>query len=511
MKALAFDLGAGSGRSIVGEWTKDDRLVLTETHRFLNEPVRAGRRLQWDILRLYHEVKTGLTASVKAVGGLGGGAVGGASRVAGGVGGNGDGIASIGIDSWAVDFGLLDRSGDLLGNPVHYRDSRTDGLMEAAWQVVPKEEIFARTGLQFLSFNTLYQLWAMQREQSPQLDAADKLLMIPDLLRYFLTGQAIGEYTNASTTQFMDARTRSWDRELLGRFGVPAGILPDVAQPGSVIGPLRRSVQDELGVPGIPVVTVGEHDTASAVAGVPATDGQPFAYLICGTWSLLGTETTVPALGREAMELNFTNEGGIGGTYRLLKNIMGLWLIQECKRTWDRQGLKRSYGEWAQLAAAEQPVAAFVDPDDATFRAPADMPEAVRAFCRRTGQAVPETEAQVLRVVIDSLALKARSVLERLQRLTGVTYGGLHMVGGGIQNEALCQATADAIGRPVWAGPTEASAIGNLLVQFMAAGRLANLTEARRWAARSIDIRTYEPHNKDEWEDAYGRFCRYVV
>ncbi|GAB2699349.1 rhamnulokinase family protein [Paenibacillus thermoaerophilus] len=490
MKALAFDLGAGSGRAIVGEWTKDDRLVLTETHRFANEPVRAGRRLHWDILRLYHEVKLGLAASARAADGP---------------------IDSIGIDSWAVDFGLLDRNGDLLGNPVHYRDSRTDGLMEAAWQIVPKEEMFSRTGLQFLPFNTLYQLWAMKREKSPLLEAADKLLMIPDLLRYFLTGQTFGEYTNASTTQFLNASTRRWDTELLERFGLPSGILPEVAQPATVIGTLRASVREELGIPGIPVVAVGEHDTASAVAGVPAADGKPFAYLICGTWSLLGTETAVPVLGADAMRFNFTNEGGLGGTYRLLKNIMGLWLIQECKRLWDRQGVRRSYGEWAELAAREKPFLAFVDPDDDSFLAPAGMPAAIRAFCRKTGQPEPETEAQVMRVVTDSLALKARYVLERLERLTGIAYGGLHMVGGGIQNEALCQSTANAIGRPVWAGPVEASAIGNLAAQFMANGRLSDLAEARRWIAASIDIREYEPQNKNEWEDAYGRFVRYVV
>ncbi|HZG55660.1 rhamnulokinase [Paenibacillus sp.] len=487
MSVLAFDLGASSGRAVAGR-LEGGKLVVEEIHRFPNDPVQVGGRLYWDILRLYHEIKQGIVKARQ----------------------RGLDIRSVGIDSWAVDFGLIGANGELIANPYHYRDHHTDGMMEETFAKLSKASIYAKTGLQFLQFNTMYQLAALAKADSPALAAADKLLMIPDLLRYFLTGVMTGEYTNASTTQLLGAVSRDWDDELLAGVGVKRSLLPAVAQPGTVVGPLTPALQEELLVGPIPVVTVAEHDTASAVVAVPALDAD-FAYLSCGTWSLLGTELDRPVLTEQALAWNFTNEGGIGGTYRLLKNIMGLWLVQECKRAWDKAGgASHSFAELAALAAAAPAHAAYIDPDDDRFLNPSDMPSEIRAYCRETGQAVPDTEGEVIRCVLESLAMKYRLVLERTEALAGKTFGGLHIVGGGIQNELLCRLTANAIRRPVWTGPAEGSAIGNVVVQLIAAGDIAGLAEGRRLVRDSFGIATYEPEDAETWAAEYERFLRIV-
>lgn len=482
MIALALDLGASSGKAVAGRFD-GQRLEVHDIHRFPNEPVRAGGRLYWDILRLLHEIKTGIDAANRA--GLGA-------------------IASLAIDSWGLDFGLLDRRGELIGNPAHYRDEQTLGAMDEALRVVSREEIFHRTGIQFLPFNSLYQLVAMKRLGSPALEQAATLLMIPDLLRYFLTGEATSELSNASTTQFLGLRSDHWDRALLEQLGLPTGMLTPIVSPATAAGRLRDDVAAEIGGERIPVMAVASHDTASAVAAVPASG--PFAYLSCGTWSLLGTELDSPIANEQALAMNATNERGIGGTYRLLKNIMGLWLVEGCRRAWERDGSWPGYEAMAVEIASAPPFRAVIDPDDPRFLNPLDMPSAIAAFLRESGQPVLESPGAILRCVLESLAFAYRLVLERTERLAGQRFDGLHVVGGGTRNATLMQFTANAIGRPVWAGPTEATAIGNLLGQLMAAGQIGKLTEGRAVVRASFPIETYEPTDPPAWDEAYHQF-----
>ncbi|CAG7626258.1 L-Rhamnulokinase [Paenibacillus solanacearum] len=491
-KVLAFDLGASSGRAIVGLLEPGDdgglpKLTVEEVHRFPNDPVQVGKHLHWDILRLLHEIKQGL---LKA-------------------GHLGHEVESLGIDSWAVDFGLLGRSGELLGNPYHYRDHHTDGVMEQVGEQLGRERIFQATGIQFLPFNTMYQLAALKQSGSVLLEQADKLLMIPDLLRYFLTGEMRSEATNASTTQLLNPLTGEWDRGLLAALGIPERLLLPPTAPGTPAGRLSADVCAELGAPPLPVIAVGEHDTASAVVAVPA-DGPDFAYLSCGTWSLLGTELPQPVLTEQALAWNFTNEGGVNGTHRLLKNIMGLWLVQECKRAWDKAGRSLSFPQLVAAAEQAEPFRSLIDPDDESFLNPVSMPDAIRDYCGRTGQPAPESEGQMIRCVLESLALKYRLVLERTETLSGKRFAGLHMVGGGIHNELLCRFTAGAIGRPVWAGPAEGSALGNIVVQYMALGHIRDMQEARSIIRRSFPLRTYAPEETAVWQRVYETFGRII-
>lgn len=481
---LAFDLGASSGRAIHGKLT-DNKIIIDDIHRFPNDPVQVGNRLYWDILRLYHEIKQGLlTAKHRGVE-----------------------PSSIGIDSWAVDFGLLSSDGSMLGNPHHYRDSLYDGKMEQLHAEITPEEIFSRTGIQFLSFNTIYQLYAHRLSQSSMLESAEHFLMIPDLLRYFLTGEKYNEFSNATTTQLYNPIRQQWDSELMEKLGLPSSWFGQVLQPGSLAGTLQQSVQAELGLGAIPVYAVAEHDTASAVVAVPALH-RSFAYLSCGTWSLLGTELDRPIINEEAQKLNFTNEGGYGGTYRLLKNIMGLWIVQECRREWERVGKSFTFPELVGKADQALAFSAFIDPDDSVFLAPGDMPARVRDYCKRTNQHIPEQPGEIIRCVLESLAFKYRYVLKLTERLSGQSFNGLHMVGGGIHNYLLCQWTANAIGKLVWAGPAEGSAIGNLAVQWIAKGDFSDIWEARRIIRDSFPIVIYEPENVSDWEDGYGKFLQ---
>ncbi len=479
---LAVDLGAESGRTVLGRFD-GERMTLEEVHRFPNTPVRLPDGLHWDVLRIVQEVKNGLARAVR----------------------NGGLIESLGIDSWGVDFGLLDRDGVLISNPYHYRDARTDGMDERAFDRVPREEIYATTGIQFMPINTLYQLLAM--EGSPLLEAAQTLLMIPDLVGYWITGVRACESTNASTTQLYDPRSGNWAYGLLEKLGLPAQVFREIISPGTQLGPLLPGVAEETGIKGnLPVTAVASHDTASAVVAVPA-QSENFAYISSGTWSLMGVELPEPAITPEGMHANFTNEGGFEGTTRFLKNVMGLWILQECRRTWAREGRDYSYEELAYLAEASQATGSVLDPDHPAFLRPGDMPGRIRRFCRETGQTPPGEPGTIVRCVLESLALKYRWVIERAEEITGRRVDAIHVVGGGVKNKLLCQLTANATRRPVRAGPVEATALGNLMVQAYSRGYVGSLEEIRAVVRASpVEVRDYRPAGStDEWENAYGR------
>lgn len=485
LKFLAFDLGAESGRAVVG-FFDGSRLTLQEAHRFANEPVRVMDSLQWDALRTFHELKKGFRSVVK---------------------GYGEDIAGVGVDTWGVDFGLLDRTGELLGNPYHYRDSRNEGVPEEAFKIVPKAEIYERTGIQFMQINTLYQLLAMARAGSPALEIADTLLMMPDLFNYWFTGVKTSEFSIATTSQFYDPRARAWAKDLLEKLGIPTHILPPVVEPGTVIAPLRKSLAEEFGIGQVPIIAPATHDTGSAVAAVPA-EGKDHVYISCGTWALIGVELDAPLINEKTLALEFTNEGGVCGTIRLLKNIAGLWLVQECRRQWAKEGDDISYAELTMMADATIPFASLINPDAPEFLAPGDMPARIAEFCRRTGQPVPESKAAIVRCALDSLALKYRYVLGCLEDLLGKRLEPIHMVGGGTQNKLLCRLTATVTRRTVISGPVEATAIGNILMQAIALGRISSLAEARQVVRDSFDLEVYEPGAEADVEATWKRFVK---
>jgi rhamnulokinase len=485
-KLLAFDLGAESGRGVLGLFDSD-RLRLEVVHRFPNGPVRTLDTMHWDVLHLYSEMVAALRKCAAEPGG----------------------VDSLGVDTWGVDFALLARDGTLLGNPRHYRDPHTENILDAAFARVPREEVFRQTGIQFMRFNTLFQLLALQRDRSPLLDSAATMLTIPDLFHYFFTGIKVNEFSNATTTQMYDPTARGWAFNLVRAFGLPTQILGSIVAPGTVLGPLRASVAQESGLNPVPVIAPASHDTGSAVAAVPAR-GTSWAYISSGTWSLMGAEIAAPKITGEVQRCNFTNEGGVGGTIRFLKNIMGLWLVQECRRTWEREGHAYSYDELVRLADASPPFVSLVDPDDSSFYLPLSMPAALAQFCQRTGQRAPTEPGAVIRCALESLALRYRWVLEKLENLLERRLETIHVVGGGSQNVLLCQLTADACNRPVLAGPVEATAIGNVLVQAIGLGLLGSLTDAREVVRRSFDVVPYTPQNPDAWHEPYERFLRFL-
>lgn len=475
----AVDLGAESGRVAVGTFD-GDRLSVQDVHRFPNVPVRVAETLHWDFLRLFGDVVAGIR------------------RVS-----DGGPVASLGIDTWGVDFGLLDDRGRLLANPVHYRDARTSGMVDAVTALVPREEIYRRTGIQFLPINTLYQLFAMARAADPILAHADRMLMMGDLFAHFLCGSDVAEYTNASTTQFLDPYTHGWALPLLGRLGIPTQLLPEVVAPGTVLSPVASDVADESGLGRTHVIAVASHDTASAVVGTPLTSPGT-AYLSSGSWSLLGLEVPAPVITTASLQANLTNEAGVGSTVRLLRNVMGLWLVQESRRALWPGDVAPTYEELAELAAAAPAFGAFVDPDDERFLRPGDLPERVRDFCRETGQPEPTDNGTLLRVLLESLALRYAMVVDELVAVTGHPIESVHVVGGGANHRLLCQLTADATGLPVCAGPVEATTIGNLVVQAIGLGDLSGVVEARELIARSFPIISYEP--RGDWSEARARF-----
>lgn len=478
---LAFDLGASSGRAILGTFD-GSRLAMEEVHRFTNGPVRLLGHWHWDVLGLFKSIRSGLAGAAAA----------------------GKRIDSIGIDTWGVDFGLLSKGGDLIGQPYHYRDARTKAMMKAAFERVSRDHIYSRTGIQFMQLNTIYQLLAVTRQHPDLLEAADRLLFMPDLLHYWLTGEKVSEYTIASTSQLLGS-DGVWASEIMEKLGLPSRIMPPIVKPGTVLGPLLSELKEEFGLVDALVVAPGCHDTASAVAAVPAR-GENWAYISSGTWSLVGVELTEPLCNADALAANFTNEGGVADTIRFLKNVAGLWLVQECQRTWAADGEDLPFDELAAMAASSKPRSCFVDPDLALFGDPGDMPARIQRECSRTGQCVPQSKGEIVRCALESLALKYRMNLETVCQLTGRRIDVIHIVGGGVNNELLCQLTADVTGKPVIAGPAEATAAGNLMVQALACGRLSSLAEVREIIANSSDLREYEPVGSSEWEDVYQTF-----
>jgi rhamnulokinase len=482
---LAFDLGAASGRAMLGTH-KDDQIVVEEIHRFANGAVNLPSGLHWDILQMWTEIQRGLGKAVDKAG---------------------SGLQSVGLDTWGVDYALLAADDSLLGNPYHYRDGRTDGILERAFRRVPREEIYRRTGVQLMQINSLFQLLAMRERSASLLDAADRFLNIPDLFNFWLSGKKVSEFTIVTTTQCYNPYERTWDRWLLKQMDIPASLFGEIVSPGTVLGPLRPAVCEETGAPPLTVIASAGHDTACAVAAVPAT--QPdFIYISSGTWSLVGVEIETPIINQASMAADMTNEGGVGGTFRFLKNVMGLWLLQECRREWQRTGETLSYDDLTRMAAEAPAFGPLVLPNDPRFLAPGDMAARIQQFCRETGQPVPESRGEIVRTVLESLALEYRVVTDRLAALQGKPLPVIHIIGGGSQNKLLNQFAADATGRQVIAGPVEATAIGNVLVQMMALGRIRSAGEGRELVRRSFVLETFEPANSDAWEATCQRYQR---
>jgi len=479
---IAVDLGAESGRVMLGR-IADGRLSLEQIHRFGNGPVEEHGSLRWDFDRLLSEIKTGIGQAAKKADGR---------------------VHGIGVDTWGVDFGLLGADGRLLEKPYHYRDRRTNGMMDQAFALMPKRQVYESTGIQFMQLNSLYQVLAMRLADSPTLAKTERLLFMADLFSYFLCGKALGEYTLASTSQMMDMKTGKWSKPIFDGLSLPEKIMPEVIMPGTVVGDLTNKVASEIGCPTIPVIAIGSHDTASAVLGVPAGGGK-WAYLSSGTWSLMGVELPGAIINDRTFKYEFTNEGGVDNTIRLLKNIMGLWLVQECKRQWQREGQDLSYGDLTKMAAAAKPFFGRIECDRSDFLAPGDMPARINKCLAETGQKPTQDKGQMVRLVLESLALKYRSVLSAIEDVTGQPIEVLHIVGGGIQNELLCQFTANAIGRKVVTGPIEATAIGNILMQAKAAGQLKSIDEARQIIRNSFDLKEYQPQDTVLWEKQYSR------
>ncbi|MGC4020111.1 MAG: rhamnulokinase family protein [Muricomes sp.] len=480
-RVLAFDFGASSGRAILGT-LEDGKICIEEVHRFSNDPVMIGKTMYWDTLRQFFEIKQGIIKAKK----LGG-------------------FDSVGIDTWGVDFGLLDEHGVLLESAIHYRDDRTLGMQEAVFEKIPKDELYDMTGNQFENFNTVFQLYALAQKRPWLLERVDKLLLTPDLFNYFLTGEKRAEYTMATTTQLMDARNKVWSDEILSALGISREIFPEIVPSGTVVGTLSEDICEELGVQPAKVIAVASHDTQSAVVAVPTREDD-FIFISCGTWSLFGTELKAPIIGEKSLEYNVSNEGGYGDTTTLLKNISGLWLAQESRRQWIREGKEYSFGELEKMAMEAEPFQSFVDPDAPEFVPAGNIPGRIQKFCERTGQKVPETVGEIMCCINQSLALKYRYALERIESCTGKHYATIHMIGGGIQSRLLCQMTAGANGRKVIAGPVEATALGNIAVQFMSLGEIKDMREARQIIANSEKSYEYIPKDEEKWNAVYEKF-----
>lgn len=481
---LAIDLGAESGRIILG--SLDEHLTLNEVHRFANGPVSLPDGLHWDVLRLWSEIKNGIGLAASQSNGQ---------------------LSGIGLDTWGVDFALLDADGALLGNPCHYRDSRTDGMLDEAFKRMSPGDIFANTGIQFMQINTLYQLLAMRLQDSPFLKIAKTFLMTPDLFHYWLSGEKVCEFTIATTSQCYNPIQRDWAWSLLEAFGIPPGIFPKIIPPGTVLGCMLPRLSEELQLGSVPIIAPACHDTASAVAAVPAQNDH-FAWISSGTWSIMGIESPKPVIDEKTLKYNFTNEGGVSDTWRLSRTTTGLWLVQECRRSWAARGDNLSYDEITHLASEAEPFAAFIDPDDSEFLKPGNMPERIRSYCSKSDQGIPESKGAVIRCALESLALKYRWVLERLEEINNCRFEPIHLIGGGTKNHLLNQFTAEATGRVCIAGPVEATAIGNVLMQAIALKQISSLNEARDIVRRSFTTQVYEPDEREGWDEAYAKFLK---
>ncbi len=487
---LGVDLGAESGRVMAGLFD-GETIRLEEMHRFANGAFTLGGTMRWNVLNLWTEIKRGLSVAAERYGGT---------------------ITSVGVDAWGVDYALLSKSDEILGQPYHYRDSRTDGMLDYAFTVAPREQIFEQTGIQFMQLNTLYQLIATQKNTPELLETADAMLMMPDFFHWCLSGERSSEFTEATTSQCFNTTSGDWSYDLIKQFDIPTSIFQKAVSPGTTIGPLRESVSAETGLTTVNVVAPASHDTGSAVAAIPTqhTGKANWAYISSGTWSLVGVEVKPAIVTPEVLQENFTNEGGVDGTFRFLKNIMGLWLVQQSKRAFEKRGEPYDYNELARLAEEAPAFRSIVNPDDARFMNPGDMTEAIRSFCTETGQPTPESPGQFVRCALESLALRYDQVIKIAERITGEQVEVIHIVGGGTQNQLLNQLTANACGKPVVAGPIEATVLGNLLVQARSAGELSSLQEIRDVVRASSEMQTFEPKASSEWDDVKAKFQNMV-
>ena len=482
-KVLSFDFGASSGRAMLAT-LENGKINMEEIHRFSNDPVIVRGTMYWDILRLFFEIKTGITKAV-----------------------NVGGFDAIGIDTWGVDFGLIDKNGRLLANPVHYRDSRTHTVPEKVFEIISRDELYSKAGLQFIHFNTLYQLMYLKLNEPEMLERADKMLMIPDLFAYMLTGEVKEEATIASTSNLLNPYTKDWDFDLIEKLDLPKSVFAPIVKPGEIYGYLSDEICEELGCAKVPIVAVASHDTASAVAATPSTSDD-FVYISCGTWSLFGIESKTPILTPDACEANFTNEGGFEDTTRFLKNIMGLWLIQESRRQWKREGEDVGFDVLEKEALASEPFKCFIDVDDSSFEPSGNLPRRVCEYCEKTGQYVPQTRGEIMRCIYQSLAMKYKYTFNALNEISDKKYHSINILGGGIKDKLLCQMTSDACNVNVLAGPTEATVMGNIAVAYNALGEIADFTEIRKVVSQSTEIKTYTPQGSELWENAYRDYLR---
>lgn len=483
---LAIDFGASSGRAMLGT-LEDGKIRLREIHRFSNDPVTVGGVMYWDILRLFYEVKQSLLKA-KELGG----------------------IRSVAVDTWGVDFGVLDRNGHLTGNPIHYRDKRTCGMLKRGCEQIGAKRFYQITGIQLMEINTVFQLMAWKEQNPEAVESAGTILLMPDLFHYFLCGKKAAEMSIASTTQLMDGREKKWSGEILNGLGIPRRLLPELTESGTILGTISKTICEELGIEPAKVIAVAGHDTQSAMAAVPALE-KNFLFLSCGTWSLLGSELDVPIIEEETFRRGITNEIGYGRKTSFLKNMIGLWMIQESRRQWMKEGKLYSFSQLEQMAGEAEPFICFVDPDDPLFVPAGNIPERIREYCSRTGQKIPETEGQIVRCINESLALKYRMAVEEIEQSSGKSYGNIYMVGGGTQSQMLCQMTADACGRIVSAGPQEATALGNAAVQLIALGEISNIDQARAMIHETEKITVYYPENAGLWKKAYQKFQEVVL
>ncbi len=480
---LAFDIGASSGRGIVGS-LENGKIELTEVHRFPNVQVLLWGHYYWDILKLFEELKEALSNSIKK---------------------GYKNITSLGVDTWGVDFGLIGRDNVLLGNPYSYRDSRTNDIMEEAFKMMPAKDMYKYTGIQFMQFNSVFQLYSMVKTSHPLLPVSEKLLFTPDLLNYMFTGEMVSEYSIASTSQLLNANTRQWEPEIFAKLSLPIDIMPEIVKTGTRIGPILSDIASETGASNIDVVAPASHDTASAVAAVPAK-GENWAYLSSGTWSLMGIETASPLINDLTLSSNFTNEGGINDTIRFLKNIMGMWLLNGCRKEWIDNGISADFGVLLESAKSATPFKAIIHPDDPIFLNPPNMIKAICEYCSNKNQPAPETPGEFTRTILESLALKYRYVIEIINQISDSKITTLHIVGGGSQNELLNQYAANACGIPVVAGPIEATAIGNIMVQAITAGEIGSIEEGREIVKNSFEMKTFEPQETVMWDEAYQKY-----
>ncbi|HEX9970566.1 MAG TPA: rhamnulokinase family protein [bacterium] len=483
---LGFDIGASSGRTLLGT-LQNEKIAIRELHRFPNGMIDILGNLRWNILDLFENIKQGMKVCAAEI----------TTKP-----------ESIAVDTWGVDYGLFAADGNLLGLPYGYRDARTDGMMDEFFKIIPRNRVYELTGIQFMQLNTLFQLFSMQRAKSPLLEVVSDLLFMPDMISYFLTGIKKTEFTIATTSQLYNPMKKDWDDELFSALGISKNIMQEIVPPGTILGNLSESIANETGLNQIPVVATASHDTGAAVAAVPA-QGKDWAYISSGTWSLVGVEINEPIINTKSLEFNFTNEGGVGGTYRFLKNCMGLWPIQQCRKAWSSEK-ELSYAEMTKLAASARPFVAVIDPDYPEFLNPPDMLEAIREYCRNNGQAIPDNPADLTRSILEGLALKYRFIFDQIKQVYPHPINRIHIIGGGTQNNLLSQFTADATGIPVVAGPIEATVIGNIMVQAMGLGLVKSHSDIRKIIANSFELEKYVPQDTNKWDEAYDRFVNII-